>query len=72
MPGGTTSKHFTCLAALLLAEEGRRHIDAPAGVMLPELNLPKLQGMPTLRQFMHHTSGWRCGLDLACSPMAWR
>ncbi len=62
---GSTSKHFTCLAALLLAEEGRLDIDAPASAALPDLALPALQGMPTLRQFMHHASGWRCGLDLA-------
>lgn len=62
---GSTSKHFTCLAALLLAEEGKLDIDAPASDALPDLALPALQGMPTLRQFMQHTSGWRCGLDLA-------
>ena len=62
---GSTSKHFTCLAALLLAEEGKLDIDAPVSQVLPELALPSLQGMPTLRQFMHHTSGWRCGLDLS-------
>jgi len=62
---GSTSKHFTCLAALLLAEEGRLDLDAPASAALPDLALPTLQGMPTLRQFMQHTSGWRCGLDLA-------
>lgn len=62
---GSTSKHFTCLAALLLAEEGKLDLDAPASVALPDLTLPTLRGMPTLRQFMHHTSGWRCALDLA-------
>ena len=62
---GSTSKHFTCLAALLLAEEGKLDIDSPASACLPDLALPTLQGMPTLRQFMHHTSGWRCGLDLS-------
>ena len=62
---GSTSKHFTCLAALLLAEEGRLDLDAPARAALPDLDLPTLQGMPTLRQFMQHTSGWRCALDLA-------
>lgn len=62
---GSTSKHFTCLAALLLAGEGKLELDAPASAALPDLTLPTQQGMPTLRQFMHHTSGWRCALDLA-------
>lgn len=60
---GSTSKHFACLAALLLAEEGRLDLDAPASDILPEL--PPLQGTPTLRHFMSHTSGYRCELDLA-------
>ncbi|MBC7939202.1 MAG: beta-lactamase family protein [Chitinophagaceae bacterium] len=60
---GSTSKHFTCIAALLLQEEGKLDIDAPADEVLKEL--PPLKGMPTLRQFMNHTSGYRCHLDLA-------
>jgi CubicO group peptidase (beta-lactamase class C family) len=60
---GSTSKHFACMAALLLQEDGKLDIDAPANVVLPEL--PPLKGMPTLRQFMNHTSGYRCYLDLA-------
>lgn len=60
---GSTSKHMTCVAALLLAEEGLLDLDAPASVLLPEL--PWLRGMPTLRQFMTHTSGYRDCLDLA-------
>lgn len=59
---GSTSKHFTCFTALLLAEDGLLDLDAPASTYLPEL--PPLQGMPTLRQFMQHTSGYRCYLDL--------
>jgi CubicO group peptidase (beta-lactamase class C family) len=73
---GSTSKHFTCLAALLLAEDGKLDVDAPANTYLPEL--PTLEGMPTLRQFMMHTSGYRCSLDLstlgngmALSPTGW-
>ncbi len=57
------TKHFTCLAALLLAEEGKLDLDAPASKILPEL--PAMQGMPTLRQFMTHTSGYRCFMDMA-------
>jgi D-aminopeptidase len=59
---GSTSKHFACLAALLLAEDGSLDVDAPATRWLPEL--PALQVVPTLRQFMQHTSGYRCGLQL--------
>lgn len=59
---GSTSKHFTCLAALLLAEEGKLDLDAPVTDILPEL--PPLRGVPTLRQFMSHTSGYRCYLDM--------
>lgn len=59
---GSTSKHFTCLAVLLLAEEGKLDIDAGARRYLPEL--PLLEGEPTLRQFMTHSSGYRCFLDL--------
>ncbi|MDR3511042.1 MAG: serine hydrolase [Caulobacteraceae bacterium] len=60
---GSVSKHFASLAALLLAEEGKLDIDAPATDLLPEL--PPLRGVPTLRQFMNHTSGYRCSTDLA-------
>ena len=58
---GSTSKHFTCLAALLLAEEGKLDIDVGVRRYLPEL--PALQAEPTLRQFMTHTGGYRCYLD---------
>jgi CubicO group peptidase (beta-lactamase class C family) len=60
---GSASKHFTCLAALLLAEEGKLDLDASARIYLPEL--PALKGGPTLRQLMTHSSGYRCHLDLA-------
>ena len=59
---GSTSKHFTCLAALLLAEEGKLDIDVGVHRYLPEL--PSLQAEPTLRQFMTHTGGTRCHLDV--------
>lgn len=58
---GSTSKHFTCLAALLLAEEGKLDLDASVRVYLPEL--PALEAEPTLRQLMNHTGGYRCYLD---------
>ena len=59
---GSTSKHFTCLAILLLAEEGKLDINAGIRTYLPEL--PTLSLEPTLRQMMNHTSGWRCYLDI--------
>ncbi|QPF73458.1 beta-lactamase family protein [Roseateles sp. DAIF2] len=59
---GSTSKQFTCLAALLLAEEGRLDIDASVRRYLP--GLPVVGPEPSLRQLMSHTSGYRCYLDL--------
>ncbi len=59
---GSTSKQFTCLAVMLLAEEGKLDIDAGVRTYLPEL--PALSPEPTLRQMMNHTSGWRCYLDI--------
>ncbi|MDE2369073.1 MAG: serine hydrolase [Burkholderiales bacterium] len=59
---GSTSKHFTCLAVLLLAEEGRVDVDAGIRRYVPEL--PLLAGEPTLRQLMNHTGGQRCYLDV--------
>jgi len=71
------SKHFTSLACLLLVEDGKLDIDAPASRYLPEL--PILQGMPSLRHFMAHTSGYRCTLELgslanglALQPKGWQ
>jgi len=59
---GSTSKHFTCLLALLLAEDGKLDIDAPVRTYIPELEGPA--GTPTLRQLMQHVGGSRCYLDL--------
>ncbi|QPF72366.1 serine hydrolase [Roseateles sp. DAIF2] len=61
MPIGSSSKHFTSLAILLLAEEGLLEIDAGVRRYLPELPAPR--GEPTLRQLMSHTGGQRCYLD---------
>jgi len=73
----STSKHFTCLAVLLLAEDGLLDIDAPAARYLPGLPAPR--GAPTLRDFMAHTSGYRCTLEMgtiangyAAQPPAWQ
>jgi CubicO group peptidase (beta-lactamase class C family) len=60
---GSTSKHFTCLLALLLAEDGKLTIDAPIRAYVSELTGPA--GDPTLRQLMQHRGGSRCYLDLA-------
>ena len=59
---GSTSKHFACVAALLLAEEGLLDIDAGIRRYLPEL--PDIGHEPTLRQLMQHTGGARDSLDL--------
>jgi len=62
---GSTTKHFTCLAALLLAEEGRLDVDAGIRRYLPELPAQWNGGHePTLRQLMQHTGGARDSLDL--------
>ena len=54
----STSKHFTALAILLLAEDGRLGLDDPVQHHLPELPQLSASG-PTLRQLLNHTSGWR-------------
>ncbi len=62
---GSVTKHFTCLAVLLLAEDGLLDADAPVTRYLPEL--PELLGAPTLRQLMNHTGGLRCYVDIQTS-----
>lgn len=59
---GSTSKHFTCLAIMLLAEAQKVDLDALARNYLPEL--PAMAVEPTVRQLMNHTSGYRCYLDV--------
>ena len=59
---GSTSKHFTCQAALLLAEDGLIDIDASVRRYIPEL--PPRKAEPTLRQLMSNTGGQRCYLDV--------
>ncbi|NGZ86175.1 serine hydrolase domain-containing protein [Duganella aceris] len=62
---GSTSKHFACLAALLLAEEGRLDLDVGVRRYLPELPQRRDDGQePTLRQLMTHTGGMRDSLDV--------
>ena len=60
---GSASKQFTCLAVLLLAEEGLLGVDDPLDRHVPELPYPL--GVPTLRQLMTHTGGMRCHIDVA-------
>jgi len=70
----STSKHFTSVAVLLLAEQGRLHPDDLIYQHLPEL-APLHPAGPTLRQLMQHTGGWRTDLaaitqGLAIEPVA--
>jgi CubicO group peptidase (beta-lactamase class C family) len=56
------SKQFTCLAVLLLVEEGKLDLDSDVHALIPEL--PKLEGYPTLRQLMAHAGGMHDISDL--------
>ncbi len=60
---GSTTKHFTAMLALLLAEEGRFDLDAPIRSFLPELTGPG--GEPSARLLLQHRGGSRCYLDLS-------
>lgn len=59
---GSTSKHFTVLAVMLLAEEGLLSIEDSPRRLLPEL--PQWAEAFSIRQLMAHTSGMRDSLDL--------
>ncbi|AHG88488.1 beta-lactamase [Gemmatirosa kalamazoonensis] len=58
---GSVSKQFTAASLLLLARDGTLSLDDDVRRWIPEL--PDL-GHTTLRQLLHHTSGWRDYLDL--------
>ncbi len=59
---GSTSKHFTALLALLLAEQGLFDLDAPISRYIPDpMNA---SGGATVRQLLQHRGGSRCHLDL--------
>ncbi|WP_080759050.1 serine hydrolase domain-containing protein [Pandoraea fibrosis] len=60
---GSTTKHMTCLAALLLREAKALDIDVPIRRYLPELT--GIAGDAPLRSLMTHTSGQRCALDIS-------
>jgi D-aminopeptidase len=54
----STSKHFTAMAVLLLAEDGLLDVEDAVQKYLPELPQLSANG-PTLRHLLTHTSGWR-------------
>jgi CubicO group peptidase (beta-lactamase class C family) len=58
----STTKHFTCLALLLLCEKGNAEVDGTLGHYLPELH-PVAREV-TLRQLMSNTGGLRDAHDL--------
>lgn len=57
----SVTKQFTGLAVMLLVEDGKLDIDQPVRAYLPDLT--GLNGTPTLRQLLNHTSGLRDALD---------
>jgi len=59
---GSTSKHFTALLALLLAEDGKFDLDAPIRTYIPELTGPG--GEPSARLLLQHRGGSRCFVDV--------
>lgn len=56
------TKHFTCLAYLLLCQDGKAGIDDPIRKYLPELH-PTTHGV-TMRQLMSNTSGLRDACEI--------
>ena len=58
---GSVSKQFTAMSILLLARDGKLSLDDDIRRYVPAL--PDL-GHVTIRQLMHHTSGWRDYTDL--------
>lgn len=62
---GSTSKHFTSLAFLLLCEDGLAAVDDPIGKHVPDLH-PSGRNV-TARQLMGHVSGLRDPFDICWS-----
>lgn len=60
---GSTTKHFICLAYMLLCEDGKANIDDPVEKYIPEIH-PVAHGI-TIRQLMGHTSGLRDSLAVS-------
>lgn len=54
---GSVSKQFTAAAIVLLAQQGKLSLDDDVRKHLPEL--PDYEQRVTLRQMLHHTSGFR-------------
>lgn len=65
----STSKQFTAMAVLLLAEDGLLEVDDLIYQHLPELPVLHPAG-PTLRQLMQHTGGWRTDLPAVAQGLA--
>ena len=59
----SVSKHFTCLAFLLLCEEFKADLDAPIGNQLPELH--RVAHSVTPRQLMGNISGLQDAFDVS-------
>jgi D-aminopeptidase len=59
---GSTTKHFTCLAYMLLCEDGQAGIDDSVGQFLPELH-PVTRKI-TMRQLMGNIGGLRDSFDI--------
>lgn len=58
----STSKQFTAFAIQLLVDQGKVDLDADVRTYLPEL--PEYDSSVTVRQLVHHTSGYRDYLAL--------
>jgi CubicO group peptidase (beta-lactamase class C family) len=59
---GSTTKHFCCLAIMLLAEDGKLSPDDSVRRHIPELG--DWADTVTLTALMSHTGGVRCSLDI--------
>ncbi|MDO8296793.1 MAG: serine hydrolase domain-containing protein [Caulobacter sp.] len=66
---GSVAKQFTATAVLLLAAEGRLHLEDPVGRYLPETTAAD---RITLRQALSHTAGYRGYFTLDTTPLEGR
>lgn len=62
MDVGSMSKQFTAAAVLLLERQGKLSLHDDVRKWVPEL--PRLGHRVTLRDLLHHTSGWRDYTDI--------
>jgi CubicO group peptidase (beta-lactamase class C family) len=65
---GSTTKHFCCLAIMLLAEDGRLSPQDSLRKHLPELK--RWAESVTIAAAMSHTGGVRCSLDILTATSA--